>query len=179
MKKLISCFLILGVFLFIGFTLPSYAKDKQNPHQEETGSATYSSSFDAAVPPEDAAQLGGDVTASASCDWWWLTGQHHWRWSGIPYVSTSYWTDTKSWTEYGTSTGKCGIALTVDRLYADVVLKPSNYAGTSWTGYNTNVVYQERNGWCLGCAKLCGAKSFHQATKYGITWSVTTKSGCF
>lgn len=178
MKKLISYLLLIT---FILFYVPIDAKEidakEKEGRGEETGSATKSSGVDAGVSPERPDQLGIE---SSSCTWWWLYGQHRWSWSGIPglYVSYSSW--GASWTEYGTSTGGCGIPLTVDKLYVRVVEYPREFPYTEYdsTAYNTTFVERTNNGWCIGCTNICGARSYHTATKSGVTWSVSARSGC-
>ncbi|MBI4680142.1 MAG: hypothetical protein HY753_02730 [Nitrospirae bacterium] len=120
------------------------------------------------------------LTTTSNCTWWWLYGQNRWKWSGVPGFYVSYESYAKSWTEYGTSTGGCGIPLTVDRLYVSVREFPLEWPYTFYenTAYNTNFVDKGNSGWCANCTNLCGVKSGHSATKNGITWNVTVKSGC-
>ena len=173
MKKLVSYFLVAFLFLAIS----ADAKEKQGK-EEGTGSSNKSSGVNTGVAPEQPGQFGVE---SSSCTWWWLTGQHSWSWSGIPYLYISWNSYGKTWTEYGTSTGPCsGVPLIVDRIYVRVVEYPrgSAYADYDNTAYNTNFVDRGNSGWCAGCPNLCGVWSYHEATKSGITWSAQARSGC-
>lgn len=176
MKILFGLLVASVVSFFLGLPVDAREKEKRGP-REESSSITESSGFDAGdqpqVPP-------GDFGIQQSCTWWWLYGQHSWSWRGIPGFFVTYNSYGKSWTEYGTSTGGCGIPLVVDRIYVQVTEYPLNSFYTSYdnTAFNTNFVDRGNSGSCFGCPNICGATSFHQATKFGITWSASARSGC-
>lgn len=178
MKKLISFYMLMVAFM-IFFALPTDAKETKEikGQTEESGSATDSSGVDTGVSPGQPGLFGIE---SSSCNYWWVYGQHTWKWRGVPYVWISYSSYGKSWTEYGTSTGGCGIPLTVDRIYVRVTEYPLNsyYSTYDNTAYNTNFVDRGNSGFCVVCPNLCGVKSFHEATKSGVTWNATVRSGC-
>ncbi len=184
MKKLI---LYLVVF-FLLFTISADAKeDKEKKGQQQvTATSSGSTGVDVGSPPDQQGQFGIE---SSSCTWWWLSGQHSWSWSGIPYLYISWSGYGKSWTEYGTSTGPCsGVPLTVDILYVGVTL----YYRYEWenflriftsfdnTAYNTSFADKSGSGWCggPGCPTICGGSSYHEAHKNGVRWHAAAWSGC-
>lgn len=168
------------------FPLSTYASGKEvKGKMEAHGLNSSSKGVNAGIspnldlPPEQARSL--ESLNSTDCTYWWIYGRSSWNWSGIPYVYISYNSNGKSWTEYGTSTGGCGIPLTVDRLYVRVQEYPANswpYTSYDKTVNNTNYVERGNSGWCTGCTNICGAYGWHNATKNGVYWSTTTSSGC-
>lgn len=117
-------------------------------------------------------------SALASCTSWWVTGKHRWKvkW----YGKVNYWAEASTF--YGSSTNPdaCGRpALIVDKLKVSGNLKQYVFGNTfghiSKTGYNTSRVRKDASSW-IG---PCGGRFKHEATKSGVTWSVTTRDGCY
>lgn len=119
------------------------------------------------------------------CPEWWVHGSHNWSWKGIPIFGIEVSLSAASWTTWGTSTASCGAPLNVDVLQASIGVwrSPHPLAPPDWTsantGTNTSVITTEDDGLVIPAGDLpCGAEAGHRATKNGVSWSYTTKSGC-
>lgn len=170
--------LVLLVSTFFFLESVSMAKEKEGPSSEKgeaqsTSYITGDTSTLRGVP-------GNDGSTLASCTYWWITGQNHYNWSGVPCVALSYDTYGRSFTEYGTATSSCGTPLIVDSIYVGVQEYPLNsgYIFYDQYAYNTNFVDKGHNATVQWCATICGVKSYHVANKNGISWNTVTRSGC-
>lgn len=120
-----------------------------------------------------------DLTALSACTWWWVHGNHNWRWRGIPYIGFTVSLSARSWATYGTSTGSCGTPLIVDRLHVEARTHGMNADSfIQRTAFNVDTVEVSDSRTQFGGSTPCGASAFHEATKSGITWNTRSRSGC-
>jgi hypothetical protein len=128
-------------------------------------------------------QLRTLATADAtSCNTWWLSGSHSWKWNGIPGWYINARVDGESHTYYGgqTDPNACGQPpLIVDKISLDVHTNGGFYLHAQNTAFNTNAVSANDNGWQAGSgSNVCGAYGKHYAEKWGVQWNSTSVSGC-
>jgi hypothetical protein len=71
--------------------------------------------------------------------------------------------------------------LVVDTIYVRVTEYPLNtppYTTYDATATNTNFVSRSNSGTAFLVPPICGVNSFHSASKNGINWNITVRSGC-
>lgn len=185
MKK--RMFFLLALWLLIVLmSIPTHAQNRvPRGEAEGSGSGGLSAGVDSGVSPDDPnlslKDSANSVTAldSSSCTWWWIYGKNSWSWKRL--FVTSYKSSGQSSTEYGTSSGGCGIPLVVDTIYVRVTEYPLNtppYTTYDATATNTNFVSRNNSGTAVLVPPICGVNSFHSFSKSGTGWSVTVRSGC-
>jgi hypothetical protein len=122
-----------------------------------------------------------DATIAAQgCTTWWLHGSHKWKYKNyILYTYAKF--KALSQTTYGTQKGSCGTPLVVDKLSFDAKIGSDEWSNFDWskTGYNTSRVKQTRKAHGFNIGSPCGMRVLHEASKNGIKWYFTTRSGCF
>jgi hypothetical protein len=167
----------------IGAILPNGAEEFSSQSVGSgNGIETYSAPDLSALEVDDRTLKKMKSTALInSCTRWWLHGKHRysWRWYGIygwNKISAS------SQTTYANKNGSCGIPLVVDQISVkgNTFKLSGSSATVNKTAYNTDYVSDSGKGHWVGNkgGRTCGASVLHKATKYGVTWKVTTRSGC-
>lgn len=173
------------VFVSSLTTSKSGLQTRQGQQSQSAGSEA-SSAIGAGSPPstQDLRKIIGatpqDLTALSACTWWWVHGTHSWSWSGIPFVGFRVNLSARSWTTYGTSTSSCGTPMVVDRLHvaAQTYGMTAGNVALQRTAFNVSSI--EGNDSIVTLLEIppCGASSFHEAIKSGITWNIRVRSGC-
>ena len=153
--------------------------------QEIRTTARGNSSSAAGVIGDDGGSVEGILSMQvASCNYWWLSGNHSWSWQGLKGFYMENKISASSSTYYGGSSNpdECGRPpLIVDEL----ILKASSH-GTSIpvfineTRYNVSSISKTERSYGVGglADPQCGADSYHEAYKSGVRWHTATWSGC-
>lgn len=199
MYKISTCLSTAALFLSMSYTASIHAApppaDPLSPSQNQhgvltikgqgsgSGGAEMSEATSGSAPSSQ--DLGGlstqSLLAAATCNYWWVNGNHTWRWEGIPFIGgIRTYLDASSWTTYGTSTASCGLPLIVDRLKVEARTVGDTFPVTAQsTQYNVSTVSASNSGLSLGVfSPPCGGYSYHEAYKSGITWYAVARSGC-
>lgn len=145
-------------------------------HPSSYGEAGHAAGVETGIPPSG--QNGKDFSTTSHCSTWWLSGWHSYKntWYGSAEIKAT------SNTYYGSSTdpGSCAKpALIADWLMLDGSLKQYllGYAflHIHEEGLNTSSISKADSVWGVAA---CGGKVRHEARKSGITWGLTSRSGC-
>lgn len=148
------------------------------------GSATSSTGVVTGIAPFDS-----PVQTAAICSTWWVTGNHTWRWRGIPglYVKRHLWGQTNTFYGSATDPNACSRpSLPVDRIQVKGYSVPGCTPGCINCGYQGclkidrtlfSTSYVEQGASNTGSDRIDGAYVEHIAEKNGISWKSITRSG--
>jgi len=130
---------------------------------------------DTGIPPSNLD--GVDVSLMSHCSTWWLSGNHSWETTW--YTKTIFKAQTNTYYGSATDPNSCGRpALVVDWIMLDGHLRHYlnlyDFLPMRAEATNTSAISKQDDSWTLACGGIVR----HEARKSGITWGLTTKSGC-
>ncbi|MGD8908162.1 MAG: hypothetical protein PVI92_02370 [Chromatiales bacterium] len=158
--------------------------DQAQAYASESGSQESESASTVegySAPDLSAYDVDSNLSLQAqACTRWWINGHHKYKWKNYLFAGYNKLTASSD-TTYGDANGTCGIPLTVDvlKVRGNTVRISNMPAYVKKTAYNTSHVEDSgKTKWVGNGGNACGAIVDHIATKNGVTWSTTTKSGC-